>query len=327
MNFKELECSVCKNSFVDGDDIVVCPECGAPYHRTCYIERGKCIYEYSHGTGTLHNQREASSEPSYLPESQRVCPKCSHKNHSGSIFCNACGFDFNENYKPSSHNTFPGRPGDLASILDPMGGVDPREKLGGIPAGEIAKYVRTNTPYYMVVFKSIMDLRRSKFNFGAFLFSGAWFLYRKIYGIGIVITIFMAALILSSAFIEYTYSSKVTTSLLYSIGVRSHYDLTPEKYSELLIQLKLLSLDQQILFFFPSIVRLIELVVMLFSGIMANRCYLKDCSNKIKKIKLSSKSPSNYMQKLDEAGGVNFQISMCLFFCYIIIVYLPRFIV
>ena len=45
-----LECPVCKNTFKEADDIVVCPECGAPYHRTCYQKEGHCIYEDKHGT-------------------------------------------------------------------------------------------------------------------------------------------------------------------------------------------------------------------------------------------------------------------------------------
>ena len=26
------------------DDIVVCPDCGAPYHRDCYEKLGRCIH-------------------------------------------------------------------------------------------------------------------------------------------------------------------------------------------------------------------------------------------------------------------------------------------
>ena len=33
------------------DDIVVCPECGAPYHRACYQEKGQCIFEELHKAG------------------------------------------------------------------------------------------------------------------------------------------------------------------------------------------------------------------------------------------------------------------------------------
>ena len=51
MNYKNKQCPVCKNLFKDSDDIVVCPDCGAPYHRECYNETKKCIYEDKHGNG------------------------------------------------------------------------------------------------------------------------------------------------------------------------------------------------------------------------------------------------------------------------------------
>ena len=66
-----LECPVCKNTFKDNDDIVVCPECGAPYHRTCYQKEGHCIYEDKHGTDQAwqaeeHVHQEAGDKMSSL---------------------------------------------------------------------------------------------------------------------------------------------------------------------------------------------------------------------------------------------------------------------
>ena len=29
-------CPVCEQEFTDNDDIVVCPDCGTPYHRACW---------------------------------------------------------------------------------------------------------------------------------------------------------------------------------------------------------------------------------------------------------------------------------------------------
>ncbi len=33
INFTGIKCPVCGKAFTDEDDIVVCPKCGAPYHR------------------------------------------------------------------------------------------------------------------------------------------------------------------------------------------------------------------------------------------------------------------------------------------------------
>ena len=45
MKYTGIPCAACNKPFEDGDDIVVCPECGTPYHRACYKELGHCIHE------------------------------------------------------------------------------------------------------------------------------------------------------------------------------------------------------------------------------------------------------------------------------------------
>jgi predicted nucleic acid-binding Zn-ribbon protein len=47
--FTGLECAACCEVFADGDDVVVCPECGTPHHRSCYAENGECVNAESHG--------------------------------------------------------------------------------------------------------------------------------------------------------------------------------------------------------------------------------------------------------------------------------------
>ena len=44
-------CPVCEQAFTDTDDIVVCPDCGAPYHRVCYEKLGQCIHRPAHAAG------------------------------------------------------------------------------------------------------------------------------------------------------------------------------------------------------------------------------------------------------------------------------------
>ena len=38
--FKNEKCAACGMKFFDDEDIVVCPECGAPYHRECWNRVG-----------------------------------------------------------------------------------------------------------------------------------------------------------------------------------------------------------------------------------------------------------------------------------------------
>ena len=50
MNYSNYKCPVCSNQFTEDDDVVVCPECGTPHHRECYIQNGKCSNADKHGT-------------------------------------------------------------------------------------------------------------------------------------------------------------------------------------------------------------------------------------------------------------------------------------
>ena len=50
-DFTGAKCEYCKKIFTSTDDVVVCPDCGTPYHRECYIEAGECINYELHEKG------------------------------------------------------------------------------------------------------------------------------------------------------------------------------------------------------------------------------------------------------------------------------------
>ncbi len=45
-------CPVCRERFKENDDVAVCPTCGTPHHRACYLAQNKCALEEMHGTFT-----------------------------------------------------------------------------------------------------------------------------------------------------------------------------------------------------------------------------------------------------------------------------------
>ena len=44
-------CQLCSEKFAEGDDIVVCPDCGTPMHRSCWNESRCCPNENWHSSG------------------------------------------------------------------------------------------------------------------------------------------------------------------------------------------------------------------------------------------------------------------------------------
>ena len=44
------KCVVCQSYLFEDDDVVFCPECGAPHHRDCYKSVGRCGVAHLHGT-------------------------------------------------------------------------------------------------------------------------------------------------------------------------------------------------------------------------------------------------------------------------------------
>lgn len=48
---KNVKCGLCDKLFADNDDVVFCPDCGAPAHRSCWQREGECVYADRHGSG------------------------------------------------------------------------------------------------------------------------------------------------------------------------------------------------------------------------------------------------------------------------------------
>lgn len=59
----------------------------------------------------------------------------------------------------------------MAAAFDPMAGMKSDEPLvDDITAGEAAKFIGKNTPYYLRIFNFINKFKKSRFNFSAFIY-------------------------------------------------------------------------------------------------------------------------------------------------------------
>lgn len=86
-----------------------------------------------------------------------------------------------------------------------MAGFKADEKMAdNVTAGEVSKFVGKNTNYFMRVFGSILRTNKSRFSFVSAILPGAYMLYRKMYAIGIVISVIVVGLLAGTLIIQST---------------------------------------------------------------------------------------------------------------------------
>ena len=88
--YEKISCPICKKPLQKDEDVVVCPECGAPYHRKCYMETGHCIFPELHATGQSWKPEKVDADGREESSSQvntKICPRCGGENPSDGLFC------------------------------------------------------------------------------------------------------------------------------------------------------------------------------------------------------------------------------------------------
>ena len=121
MRYSGIECVACNNTFDEKDDVVVCPVCGAPHHRECWLKENRCAYNDRHQEGfawEFPKQPEAEPEKPEKPqtignfvfkngEGVIICPECKTPNFENDAFCRKCHKPFapNNTNPPQENNT------------------------------------------------------------------------------------------------------------------------------------------------------------------------------------------------------------------------------
>ncbi|MDR0987187.1 MAG: zinc-ribbon domain-containing protein [Ruminococcus sp.] len=182
--FKGSKCIVCGEVFGDKDDIVVCPECGTPYHRACYKSVGSCVNRTLHeNKGTWKPDIGAKEEPA--PDT--LCSRCGKQNPENALFCESCGYPLNSIIMDTGDSDEQETPQDsfimyphLINYSDPCCGLNPNEEFDGVKLSEIADYVDKNTHYYIPIFKNFKTFGKNiSWNLSALVFPELYFAYRK----------------------------------------------------------------------------------------------------------------------------------------------------
>ena len=189
-------CEGCGKPLTLQDDIVVCPDCGAPYHRDCYEKLGRCIHAPAHKAGYEWTFPYQDAE-------LRTCPSCGERTLRSEPICRCCGaalppesaeqpndrkaaeteqngsFDYDGLYRNEMYRRY------QEQVVDPVhrsvrAAFGPEELIDGIPSRDWVDYIGAAAPVYLSDY-SRMQLQNTKISlsFSALLFGPFYFFYRK----------------------------------------------------------------------------------------------------------------------------------------------------
>ncbi|MBE6761611.1 MAG: DUF2628 domain-containing protein [Ruminococcaceae bacterium] len=280
------KCPVCDAYLFDNDDLVFCPECGAPHHRDCYAALGHCAFEDKHGTDEGYKpvkveQDSLSQEEVKIEDAVKTCRFCGEQLEPNEKVCHKCG-----------KLQMAGQPFGATVIIDPMGGVKPDDDIDGVTAKEVRLFVGANAQRYIPRFKAMAEKKKGSWNWAAFLVPHVWFFYRKMPLPGILFSSLLlvaSMLLLPLAAIINTFPEQATAST----AVLAKYLV------DNLSSINSLSL------FLAFLSTVLEIGIRIAAGFMGDKIYKKTVISGIKKVKKSDDNSLPLELALAKKGGVN----------------------
>ncbi len=308
-------CDICGKEIGAADEVAVCPDCGAPYHRACIIEKGACVHRDLHEAGKewqSSKQQAAAKEPDGIP-----CMHCMSVNRRDARFCSQCGAPIASGQMPPRIHPFEAgeesekseqRPGAEFGmfgdpqfikriVLDPFGGLKPDEQIEeGVTAKEAATYVKKNPNYFLPRFRSA-KYRIPGLNFSAFLFGGLYYIYRKVYGMGALLLLTQLVLTVPAFIVGIFYATEM-------VGIKLPLELNMNVISNI-----------------DVICSMFRMGLMFLSGFLFNRVYKGHVVGKVKKLKARFPDPKRALQEISARGGVNLGLIIVLLVAYFSLYY------
>lgn len=324
-NYKGSKCIICGVDFEETDDIVVCPDCGTPYHRDCYNQVGECINSELHSEGISWNQKKINDEKTLEENAEvkeEICPRCGFVNDSKQNFCSRCGLplnncaDYQHFNEGNSQKTFPnfgpmgqgfGQQGGQfqnGQPFNPFAGgfvtIEEDTDIDGVKAKDISDYVGSNKLYFLSQFMRFAKLKiKRSFNFCAFLFPEYYYFYRKMLGHGFFFLTFEIAMwiLMQIIVLKSNISPDMTTS-----------DIFTNISSSSMLSSAIMG------------VSLVFFIIRIISGMFSNFWYFKKTKHDIEQIDKVAQSEVQRRDTIAKKGGTSFAYTIGAIAAYNIII-------
>lgn len=282
------QCAFCHAYLFEDDDIVYCPECGAPHHRECYQKKGVCGMAEFHGTDmqydVLKNKQKNEQTETVKEEKTPIGSKITTK-------CHMCGEEYDPSCKVCPRCSAP----NVASMggifhFDFLGGVPADFDIGeGVTADEAKRFVASNTTRYIPKFAAIKEGKKSSWNWLAFLFPAGWFLSRKMNISGIFVGILTVAITL----LQFPFVLAVNNL---GLAENANYMQISQAVTE---NINTIGMPIVVLAFISIV---LNLLLRIFSAVLGDMLYRKHVISKIKQMRAESEDMDADYRKY---GGVS----------------------
>lgn len=347
MNYTGTECPSCDKKFEQTDDVVVCPICGTPQHRSCWNENGRCINEEKHTEGFIWQMQDVDPAPVNNTPSKdiKICPRCGEHNEKYEPVCVRCGerlkanrqtiddqippvddMPFGDWQTQPNPNNFSPYQNVYAADARTVFGTD--AKIEDIPVTEIAEYIQKDSVKYIGRFLDMQEKKtKLSWNWSAGIFSAFWCFYRKMVGLGVaLIAIFFSVSLVSSIV-------PVTVYQNYKPEVYAEYEMLVEEINDLMQNvanngtattgdaLRYNSLIAKLIASPINITSLIirataVLLMSVIMGFFGNSFYKKKVLKDIRSLRRVSGDSMTYHFYLQQKGNVSLVNLMLPILCY-----------
>ena len=177
-------CDGCGEKLHEDDDVVVCPVCGTPQHKSCYEINNRCVNEHLHESGFVW-ESPVTEEPASHPDEQQE--------HTEKKPLPRIRGDFGS--PMSGPVDFPAQMVGTGPDFYNRTGYNTNDEFDGVKMQDAAAFIQISVRRYLRRFaRSDGKKFFVSWNWAAFFFAPMWFFYRKLYKIGFVFLAFIVAM-------------------------------------------------------------------------------------------------------------------------------------
>ena len=311
-DFNGQKCPACGRNFDQDDDIVVCPVCGTPQHRSCWDERGECVNAARHAEGYVWQPEtpEYSAEPHTEEQTQdrqntQICPVCGSENEPNSLSCTNCGAPLTAGGAQPFNPFF--KAGEAGNPFLYGVTLDPESEIDGAKVKDIACTVQSASARYIPKFKAMAEKKKKiSFNWAAFFFSPYWLFYRKLWQAGLIFMGLMLAVALpfTSKVEAFTTAYQAYSEAIYTSSQADVAAALEKVMSAMIPILPMLG---------------IQIVLHIVAGFIANPLYKRSVTAKVQKLRAAFPDDRAFEAATMRKGGTSILLAFASYIGYYII--------